>query len=305
MPGSKAGIACRLRRAGQAALAAVILAAAMLAVGSATPSEARRKISGPEERTAPADLFGWPATAYPPARNFAKWNETIARYERERHQERALCQRGDCAMLRWREFLAGLKRAEPLAQLRAVNDRLNKIAYVSDMENYGVEDYWATPREFFAKGGDCEDYALAKYLSLRALGWPAERLRIVVVYDRERDLVHAALVAYHEGVGYLLDIEIGAVTDARRVGRYLPIFAISEKGWWSYNPVPADTARPAGVTQPAAVAPVGEPARAKEPAREADTPARGSVRKVTAKAEAEPALDPDERTEEIFSPGAK
>ena len=249
---------------------------AVWALAAATPAEARRKITAPETppSLAPADLFGFPAKTYPPARNFAKWNDTMARYARERRGERALCKRGDCALQRWREFLATVKRAPPLVQLKAVNDYLNRLPYVTDAENYGVEDHWATPREFFARGGDCEDYAIAKYLSLRALGWPAERLRIVVVHDRARDLVHAALVAYHRGAGYLLDIEIPEITDQRRVGRYMPIFAIGESGWWSYNSAPAD------------VAPVRAPVRA------------------AVKAEAEPALDPAERTEEIFAPGA-
>lgn len=257
----------------------------MVAAGIGDPAEARRKIAGPETKghPPPADLFGWAAVAHPPARDYAKWNDALARYEKERQAEGALCRRGDCALQRWREFLAHWKRAEPLAQLEAVNDYLNKIPYAADADNYGVDDYWATPREFFAKGGDCEDYAIAKYLSLRALGWPAERLRIVVLFDRERDLVHAALVAYHGGIAYLLDIEIGAVTDHRRVGRYMPIFAIGENGWWSYNPAPAEMAKPVGAARPVAIAPT-------RAAREAPTV---------------PALDPGERTEEIFTPGAQ
>lgn len=87
----------------------------------------------------------------------------------------------------------------------------------------------------FARGGDCEDYAIAKYLSLRSLGWPPERLRIVVVQDRLRDLVHAVLVAADGDAGYLLDIEITDVIEHRRAARYAPIFAISETAWWSFS----------------------------------------------------------------------
>jgi len=286
-------MARRWRRLGQAALAAAVLAAALAAMGGA-PAEARRKITGPETppAVAPAALFGFPAKTYPPARNFAKWNDALARYARERAAERALCKRGDCALVRWREFLAAVKRVPPLVQLKAVNDYLNRIPYVADPENYGVEDHWATPREFFAKGGDCEDYAIAKYLSLRALGWPADRLRIVVVHDRERDLVHAALIAYHRGTGYLLDIEIPEVTDQRRVRRYAPIFAIGETGWWAFNPAPADIARPVGAARPAAADPAPVPAST-----------RAELRKGAP--ESDPALDPGERTEEIFAPGAR
>ncbi len=289
MPGPNSGMMRRWRRAGQAAFAAAVVAALGLASGIGTPAEARRKITGPETPPshAPAELFGVAAKAYPPARNFAKWNDALARYERERRTERALCKRGDCALQRWREFLATIKHAPRPVQLKAVNDYFNRLPYVADMENYGVEDHWATPREFFAKGGDCEDYAIAKYLSLRALGWPAERLRIVVVHDRERDLVHAALVAYHGGTGHLLDIEIPEVTDQRRVARYQPIFAIGETGWWSFNPSPLDMARPADV----------KPVGAMRPAAVGKLP--------LGKIEADSTLDPGERTEEIFAPGAR
>ena len=233
MPGERTGLARRQwLRAGMAALAVLCLAVA----GDA--ALARRKVPPPEPQPAialPKELFGAGEIAHPPATDFAKWTDMLARYEKERRQEQALCDAGDCALVRWRDFLATLANKEPMEQLRAVNDYLNRLPYRTDLENYGAEDYWATPREFFAKGGDCEDYAIAKYLSLRALGWPAERLRIVVVHDNTRDLVHAALIAYHGGSGYLLDIEINQVTDQRAVARYMPIFAISETGWWSYQ----------------------------------------------------------------------
>jgi len=66
--------------------------------------------------------------------------------------------------------------------------------------------------------------------------------------------VHAALIAYHGGQAYLLDIEIAEVTDHRNVARYVPIFSISETGWWSYQALsPTEAAK--GVGQVANVAP--------------------------------------------------
>jgi len=236
VPGAYSGKARRRwARAGLAALAALALAVA----GDA--ALARRKPPPAEPGAAaslPKDLFGAGEIAHPPATDFAKWTETIARYEQERRQERALCDKGDCALQRWREFLAGLNGKDAMAQLSAVNAYVNRVRYRTDAENYGIDDYWSTPRELFARGGDCEDYAIAKYLSLRALGWPAEQLRVAVVHDNARDLVHAALIAYHGGNAYLLDIEIAEVTEHRNVARYAPIFAISEVGWWSYRPPP-------------------------------------------------------------------
>ncbi len=214
-------------------LAAV--AALALAVAGDVALARRDPAPEPAALAVPGDLFGTGEVAHPPATDFAKWTEMMARYERERRREKALCEEGDCALVRWRKFLETLRGHDAPAQLRAVNAYFNKLPYRADLENYGAEDYWATPRELFARGGDCEDYAIAKYLSLRALGWPAERLRVAVVHDNARDLVHAALIAYHGGNAFVLDIEIAEVTDHRAIARYAPIFSISENGWWSYK----------------------------------------------------------------------
>ena len=250
MPG-KNGVRAR----GRLRLAALAgIAALSMALGGAVVARGKLPPAEPAALVLPPDLFGAGEIAHPPATDFAKWTETMARYERERPREKALCEAGDCALVRWREFLETLRGQPPLRQLAAVNAYLNRVAYRTDQDNYGAEDYWATPRELFARGGDCEDYAIAKYLSLRALGWPAERLRVAVVHDNARDLVHAALIAYHGGDAYVLDIEFPAVTDHRKIARYAPIFSISENGWWSYkalSPVEAAAALAKAAERPA------------------------------------------------------
>lgn len=329
MPGARSGYALRFwRRVGAAALAALILGAA-----GGAPVDARRKVGAAEAKplfVAPRDLFGMTATEHPPAKNFAKWTDVLARYETERRLERALCERGDCALVRWRRFLARLKRGDAMAQLRAVNAYLNRVAYKTDLDLYGTEDYWATPRELFANGGDCEDYAIAKYFSLRALGWPAERLRIVVVHDRARDLVHAALIAYHGGSAYLLDIEIGEVTEQVRIDRYVPIFAISENGWWSYGPgehvvTKTEAAKPAKAE--IAIKAVAKSVAKADTAGKHELSKRSALRAAmkllqipkpvvrTAQSEPDddedkendntPMIEPGERIEEVFLPAAR
>lgn len=69
--------------------------------------------------------------------------------------------------------------------IQATSNRVNqffnsRIRFVDDMTVLGQEDYWATPVEALRKkgAGDCEDYALAKYFTLRELGVPASQLRI-------------------------------------------------------------------------------------------------------------------------------
>lgn len=121
---------------------------------------------------------------------------------------------------------------DTLGQLEAVNAFFNKAPYRSDYGNYGVEDYWATPDELLARGGDCEDYAIAKYLTLRALGVPAETMRIVVLNDLERNLPHAILVVFAEGRAWALDNQLARVTDTRQIHYYRPLYSINEARWW-------------------------------------------------------------------------
>lgn len=64
----------------------------------------------------------------------------------------------------------------------------HKVRYVSDMERFGVEDWW----EPASDKGDCEDIVLAKRQRLMAMGWPAEALRVAVVLDGHHEL-HAVL----------------------------------------------------------------------------------------------------------------
>lgn len=97
----------------------------------------------------------------------------------------AVKQYGDGAASRlrkWREILHSDKSLNDAKKLEAVNRFFNSVPYVSDLEHWGKADYWATPLELLASnGGDCEDYAIAKYFTLRELGVPSERLRIAYV----------------------------------------------------------------------------------------------------------------------------
>ena len=106
----------------------------------------------------------------------------------------------------------------PLDQLDAVNRFLNNWRYKEDFANYGRRDYWASPLEFFLRSGDCEDYAIAKYVTLRELGFSAEALRLVVVQDVVRDLAHAVLAVYLDDQVYILDNLTRAVAAAGRDG---------------------------------------------------------------------------------------
>jgi len=100
-----------------------------------------------------------------------------------------------------------------------------------------MEDYWETPHEFIEISGDCEDYAISKYTSLRALGVPADKMRIIILQDLNLGgIVHAVLGIYVDGELLILDNQIKQVTSALKIYHYRPIYGINEDAWWAYHP---------------------------------------------------------------------
>jgi predicted transglutaminase-like cysteine proteinase len=191
---------------------------------------------------APADyppLFGSREVRNANLVPFQKWTNMLVREFGERPVYDGPCTArrfNRCHLQEWRALLrtqAG--RAAP-DQLAAVNEFMNRAPYVTDLVNYGVPDYWATPLEFLSKDGDCEDYAIAKYFSLKALGVPGDQMRIVVVDDLNLKIPHAILVVYLDGRALILDNQIPTVVPADRIRHYRPIYSINEQSWWLHRP---------------------------------------------------------------------
>jgi len=169
---------------------------------------------------------------------FPKWLTMLERHAGSRGRVDTPCTRsqfGECAADAWTSMLARLRGQPPAQQIEAVNATMNRARYVTDMQNWGIEDYWETPSEFFAKDGDCEDYAIAKFMSLRELGFPSAALRIVVVQDMNLMVPHAVL-AVHQGQEWLLlDNQVTRVVELRQVRHYRPIYSLNESGWWLHK----------------------------------------------------------------------
>ena len=86
----------------------------------------------------------------------------------------------------WRDILVNPKyrKMSEREKLERVNDFMNQTPFIDDLAHWGKEDYWATPVEFLSThGGDCEDFSIAKYFTLRALGVPDDKLRITYVKE--------------------------------------------------------------------------------------------------------------------------
>jgi len=134
----------------------------------------------------------------------------------------------------WRASRRRVEGLKPLDQLREINRFLNSWVYREDVENYGVADFWASPLQFVSQSGDCEDYAIIKYVTLRQLGFPAEKLRIVVLQDTLRAAPHAVLAVYLDGKILIMDSLFDAVLPDTQVTFYVPQYSVNETTRWAH-----------------------------------------------------------------------
>lgn len=128
-------------------------------------------------------------------------------------------------------------KSEP-DKLQIVNAFFNQIPWVSDPDHWGKPDYWATPTEMLASnGGDCEDFSIAKYFTLIALGVPIERLRITYVKARDPNPInqaHMVLTYYDkpEAIPLVLDNLIPEIRPATQRPDLTPVYAFNGDGLW-------------------------------------------------------------------------
>jgi predicted transglutaminase-like cysteine proteinase len=138
----------------------------------------------------------------------------------------------------WRNILTAqkYKKLPESEKLELVNDFMNQTPFLSDREHWGKEDYWATPIEFLStNGGDCEDFSIAKYFTLRALGVPDEKLRIT--YVKELVIYNEAhmVLAYFptpDSEPLVLDNIRKVIQPASSRTDLLPVYSFNGSGLW-------------------------------------------------------------------------
>ena len=134
----------------------------------------------------------------------------------------------------WAKMREKASTLRGLDLLTYVNTFWNRYPYIEDIVNWKKEDYWAAPYEFLDKSGDCEDYAIVKYMTLRKLGVSADRMRILVVRDTFRNLAHAVLGVEEGGRVYILDNVSNAILAHTRLSQYIPQYSVNEDNAWMH-----------------------------------------------------------------------
>lgn len=140
----------------------------------------------------------------------------------------------------WAQMLQNSARQPEQQQLETVNRFFNQqLAFRDDKSIWGQVDYWATPVEALVKGaGDCEDFALAKYFSLRQLGVPADRLRITYVKSLKLNQAHMVLSYYLSDSSdpLVLDNLVGQILPSSQRHDLVPVYAFNAEGLFLIEP---------------------------------------------------------------------
>ncbi|MCX7205740.1 MAG: transglutaminase-like cysteine peptidase [Proteobacteria bacterium] len=160
-------------------------------------------------------------------------------------------------LLAWKEFIQDEKPAvqgqwsppknPAVNALKNTNRFFNRVPYKTDQAHWGVADYWATPIEMLASNaGDCEDYAAAKYFTLRDLGAPAGQLRMVYVRALKINEAHMVLAWYPtpEAEPFILDILTGEIKPASQRTDLEPVYSFNDDDIWA-----GDTQKKGGASQ--------------------------------------------------------
>lgn len=150
---------------------------------------------------------------------------------------------GDPASARlktWADVMRRVRQQDELSQLHEINRFFNQIPYVDDQQQWGAPDYWETPLELLAlNGGDCEDYALAKYFTLKSVGVPEAKLRVTYVkawLQKSRRMEPHMVLSYYatpDAEPLILDNLRPEIQPASRRADLVPTMSFNADGLWA------------------------------------------------------------------------
>jgi predicted transglutaminase-like cysteine proteinase len=186
----------------------------------------------------PIALFGYTESLRSNLNLFPQWLSVLERHMKEMTKEGQCDARlfNRCHMREWLSYLQSIRHISADEQIRMVNGYANKKEYILDIENYGLDDYWATPKQFLQNNGDCEDFAIIKMISLKQLGFDVNKMRVVVVQDTNQKIAHAVMSIDRRNDILILDNQIEEVISHRNIFHYVPVYSVNENNWWMHLP---------------------------------------------------------------------
>lgn len=152
------------------------------------------------------------------------------------------------AALRFNTIVDAARTRTGRARLGEINRAINlAIRPMPDMIQHGVTDVWSSPLAAFASGaGDCEDYAIAKYVALKEAGFATGDLRLLIVRNDLLQEDHAVVGVRHDGRWFILDNRRMALLEERHFD-LRPLFALDREGVKSFVPAMASSGGPSNL----------------------------------------------------------
>ncbi len=142
---------------------------------------------------------------------------------------------GDNRILQWRQLIATAQTLPEIEKLQRVNHFFNQFAFVEDEILWKQKDYWATPDEFILQGaGDCEDFSIAKYFTLQAMGVDDAKMRLTYVKALKLNQAHMVLSYFPDinSMPLVLDNLINDIISADLRKDLLPVYSFNGNGLW-------------------------------------------------------------------------
>jgi predicted transglutaminase-like cysteine proteinase len=155
-----------------------------------------------------------------------------------------------------RRFLEIVKQGQAQtgrARIGIINRAINlAIRPMSDLAQWGVIDRWSAPLVTLSTGrGDCEDYAIAKYVALKEAGVAAEDVKLVIVRDLAVGGDHAVVAVRFDGHWIILDNRRLTLVEDGQIRQTVPLFVLSQSGVRKFEPtITADAGRGSAPREP-------------------------------------------------------
>jgi predicted transglutaminase-like cysteine proteinase len=136
----------------------------------------------------------------------------------------------------WRDTINEGVTLSDYAKLNLTNQFANRrIRFVSDSDHWRKSDYWATPLESLGtKGGDCEDFAIFKYFTLKAMGVDESKMRLMYVRALLINEPHMVLIYFEDpkAMPLVLDNLKSKILPANQRRDLKPIYSFNGQGLW-------------------------------------------------------------------------
>ena len=161
--------------------------------------------------------------------NFRLDNDTLERAEKKYGSD------ARTRLIEWETLIRQDDSPSDSEKLEKVNRFFNQLEFVNDIDHWGEKDYWATPVEFLAsQGGDCEDFSIAKYFTLKAMGVEEEKLNLTYVKALRYNVHHMVLTYFSSPAAepLVLDNIVGIVKPASERSDLIPIYSFNGTGLW-------------------------------------------------------------------------